>query len=67
VIGLINGAYSVGYLVAPSISTWTQAAYGFAPLFIATTICYVLAVLANYWFFVRSSGPQTTDHGPPAH
>jgi MFS family permease len=57
VIGLINGAYSVGYLVAPSISTWTQATYGFAPLFIATTICYVLAVLANYWFFVRAEAP----------
>jgi MFS family permease len=53
VIGLINGAYSVGYLVAPAISTWTQKNYGFAPLFVATTVCYVLAVAANYWFFVR--------------
>jgi MFS family permease len=53
VIGLINGAYSVGYLVAPTISTWTQKTHGFAPLFIATTVCYALAVLANYLFFVR--------------
>jgi MFS family permease len=53
VIGLINGAYSVGYLVAPTISTRTQEAYGFTPLFLATTCCYVLAVLANTLFFVR--------------
>ena len=55
VIGLINGAYSAGYLVAPTISTFVQARYGFAPLFVATAVCYGLAVLANYWFFVRTS------------
>jgi MFS family permease len=53
VIGLINGAYSVGYLIAPTISTRVQENYGFAPLFVATALCYVLAVLANYWSFVR--------------
>jgi MFS family permease len=53
VIGLINGAYSIGYLAAPLISTWVQERYGFAPLFATTAICYVLAVAANYWFFVR--------------
>ena len=53
VIGLINGAYSVGYIVAPVISTRVQEQYGFTPLFVATAICYALAVLANYWFFVR--------------
>ena len=53
VIGLINGAYSAGYLVAPVISTRVQARYGFTPLFVMTAICYALAVLANYWFFLR--------------
>jgi MFS family permease len=53
VIGLINGAYSIGYLAAPTISTFVQERYGFGPLFVATTVCYGLAVLANYWFFVR--------------
>jgi hypothetical protein len=53
VIGLINGANTAGYLVAPAISTWVQARYGFGPLFVATAICYALAALANYWFFVR--------------
>jgi MFS family permease len=59
VIGLINGAYSVGYLVAPAISTWTQRYYGFWPLFLATTGCYALAVLANYWFFVHGEKRKT--------
>ncbi|HEX5690394.1 MAG TPA: MFS transporter [Roseiflexaceae bacterium] len=58
VIGLINGAYSVGYLVAPAISTWTQANYGFGPLFVGTAICYSLAALSNYVFFVRN--PEVT-------
>jgi MFS family permease len=53
VIGLINGASSIGYAFAPIVSTQIQAAYGFAPLFIATLICYSLAVLAKYWFFAR--------------
>jgi MFS family permease len=55
VIGIINGAYSIGYLFAPLISTQVQATYGFAPLFAITLICYALAVLAKYWFFVRGS------------
>lgn len=55
VIGLINGAYSAGYIVAPLISTRVQERYGFGPLFVATAVCYGLAVLANYWFFVRAN------------
>jgi MFS family permease len=53
VIGLINGAYSIGYAVAPLISTRVQQLYGFGPLFAITIVCYVLAVFAKYWFFVR--------------
>lgn len=53
-IALIGGASSIGYAFAPLISTWVQAAYGFGPLFVATGICYTLAVLAKYWFFVRN-------------
>ncbi len=52
-IGLINGAYSIGYAFAPLISVRIQAAYGFGPLFVATAMLYTLAVLAKYWFFVR--------------
>jgi hypothetical protein len=52
VIGLVNGAYTAGYLVAPYISTVVQTRYGFAPLFVTTTVCYALAALSNYWFFI---------------
>lgn len=61
VIGLINGAYSVGYLAAPTISTFVQERYGFGPLFVATTACYGLAVLSNYWFFVRKEPLKIAD------
>jgi MFS family permease len=55
VIALINGAYSIGYAGAPLISTHIQDVYGFGPLFVATTVCYILAVLVKYWFFIRTS------------
>ncbi len=54
VIALVNGAYSIGYAVAPLLSTHIQTVYGFGPLFVATTVCYILAVLVKYWFFVRT-------------
>jgi hypothetical protein len=44
-IGLVNGAYAAGYLVAPTISTSVQQGAGFAPLFIATACCYGVAAL----------------------
>lgn len=53
VVGLISGASTGGYLVGPLISTSIQQQYGFAPLFVITTICYGLAALANYLLFVR--------------
>lgn len=53
VIGLINGAYSVGYLGAPLISAHLRAKYGWEPVFLLTTLCYSLAVLSNYLFFAR--------------
>jgi MFS family permease len=52
VIGIINGAYTVGYIFAPEISVDIQQRYGFGPLFLATTACYVLAMLANLLFFL---------------
>ena len=46
---------TAGYLFAPLLSTQIQAIYGFTPLFMITLLCYALAVLAKYWFFVRDS------------
>lgn len=53
VIGLINGAFSVGYIVGPTISADVQRTLGFGPLFVATAICYALAVAANMLLFLR--------------
>ncbi len=52
-IGLLNGAQTAGYIIAPGISTWVQTHYGFGPLFIATGTCYALAALLNYLLFVH--------------
>jgi hypothetical protein len=53
VIGLVNGAYASGYLVAPLISTQVQQSFGFAPLFVATACCYLLAALVMSALFRR--------------
>lgn len=58
VIGLINGSYTVGYLVAPFISTYVQDRFGFAPLFVATATFYAAAAAVNYLLFVRGWGQQ---------
>jgi MFS family permease len=52
VIGLINGAFGIGYLFAPRISTHIQATYGFMPLFLATAACYTLAAILTYLLFI---------------
>ncbi|HEU5100533.1 MAG TPA: MFS transporter [Roseiflexaceae bacterium] len=62
VIGLINGASSIGYAFAPIVSTRIQAAYGFTPLFVVTLVCYALAVLAKYWFFARAPVEQPSSN-----
>ncbi|RRR71297.1 MAG: MFS transporter, partial [Candidatus Viridilinea halotolerans] len=53
VIGLINGAFSLGYIVGPSISAQVQRDYGFGPLFAATAILYACGAAVNYMLFVK--------------
>ncbi len=53
VIGLINGAFSIGYIFGPNISVRVQDSIGFAPLFYATAAIYTLAAGLNYVLFVR--------------
>ncbi len=60
VIGLINGAYTVGYLIAPRISTHVQERVGFAPLFVATALFYAAAAAANYLLFIRKAPVQSS-------
>lgn len=53
IIALLNGAYSIGYLGGPLLSTYIQSYYGFTPVFLCTACCYTLAVWAKYQFFIR--------------
>ncbi|NJN15861.1 MAG: MFS transporter, partial [Oscillochloris sp.] len=53
VIGLINGAFSAGYIIGPTISAQVQLRYGFGPLFVATAVCYAIAVAVTYLLFLR--------------
>ena len=63
-IGLVNGAYAAGYLVAPIISTSVQQDVGFAPLFIATACCYgVAALLMLALFYSRGTLFAITNDG----
>ncbi|WP_165774745.1 MFS transporter [Candidatus Viridilinea mediisalina] len=53
VIGLINGAFSAGYIIGPALSAQVQRDYGFGPLFIATACLYAAGAWANYLIFLR--------------
>ena len=55
VIGLINGAYTAGYLIAPEISAAVQVRYGFGPLFIVTALFYGAAVVSSFLLFGRTA------------
>lgn len=61
VIGLINGAFSAGYIVGPTVSAAVQRQHGFAPLFVATACFYACAALANYLLFVRADRRRAPD------
>jgi MFS family permease len=44
-------AWQVGWSVGPYVSGLVQERYGFTPLFIATSILYVLAIVVTWYFF----------------
>lgn len=54
VIGLINGAFSLGYIFGPYVSVRVQEQAGFMPLFFVTAGFYTLAAVLNYVLFVRN-------------
>jgi MFS family permease len=54
VSSVMNIAWQVGWSVGPYASGVVQERYGFPPLFIATTILYLLAIGAM-WFFFRNT------------
>lgn len=53
VSSVLNIAWQVGWGVGPYLSGLVQQQYGFSPLFIATTVLYLLAILMMWTFFHR--------------
>lgn len=51
---ILNIAWQVGWSVGPYISGLVQIGYGFTPLFVATTILYLLAIGVMWTFFSRT-------------
>jgi MFS family permease len=57
--GIVNSvmsvSWSLGWAVGPYISGLVQETYGFAPLFVATSVLYFTAVVLIWLFFGRKS------------
>ena len=51
VSSILNIAWQVGWSVGPYLSGLVQVRYGFTPLFITTTVLYLLAVSVMWRFF----------------
>ncbi len=53
--GVLNSvkelAWQVGWAVGPYLSGVIQESYGFAPLFILTSVLYAISSLCTWWFF----------------
>jgi MFS family permease len=54
---VLNIAWLVGWSVGPYLSGVVQQRYGFSPLFIATTILYLISV-GVMWKMFRNAEPQ---------
>jgi predicted MFS family arabinose efflux permease len=51
VSSFLNIAWQVGWSVGPYISGVVQERYGFSPLFVATTILYLVAIAVMWKLF----------------
>ena len=54
VSSVMNISWQIGWAVGPYISGVVQVRYGFAPLFIATSILYLISNAVTWWFFRNS-------------
>ena len=51
---ILNIAWQVGWSIGPYISGLVQISYGFTPLFITTTVLYLLAIGFMWIFFGKT-------------
>jgi MFS family permease len=52
VSSLIQMAWQAGWVIGPTVSGLVQARWGFQPLFLATSVFYLIAILALWKFFI---------------
>ncbi len=50
---VLSLSWNIGWAVGPYLSGVVQARYGFAPLFIATSVLYFIAIALTWYFFVK--------------
>ena len=63
VSSVMNVAWQIGWSVGPFLSGLVQVRYGFAPLFVTTTVLYLLAISVMWRFFSiteKAVAPVTT-------
>ena len=58
VSSVLNIAWQIGWSVGPYLSGVVQVRYGFTPLFLATTVLYLLAIGTTWLFFRFSEKPK---------
>jgi len=54
---VLNISWQVGWSVGPYISGLVQETYGFTPLFLATGVLYLVAILTMWTFFRKAERP----------
>jgi MFS family permease len=55
---VLNISWSMGWAVGPYLSGLVQVAYGFTPLFIATAVLYLTAIITMWVLFHKVDGKQ---------
>jgi MFS family permease len=58
VSSVLNIAWQIGWSVGPYLSGVVQVRYGFTPLFLATTVLYLMAIGTMWLFFRNTEKPQ---------
>lgn len=61
VSSVLNIAWQIGWSVGPYLSGLVQVRYGFAPLFITTTVLYLLAIGVMWKFFSNTENAPVPD------
>jgi len=60
VSSVMNVAWQIGWSVGPYLSGLVQVRYGFTPLFITTTVLYLLAISSIWRFFSRTENASAS-------